>query len=293
VKTFITITLFLITLTACSKKNNTADAYGNFEAVETLIAAEAGGKLLFFDVEEGVTLSEQQRVGCIDTTQLALKRIQLVASKQSVDARSANVLAQMEVLQEQRRVAMTEKTRIENLYREKVATQKQMDDITGQVRVIEKQIASTEAQNAGVLSELAGLDAQIRQINDQIQKSLIINPISGTVLAKYVQSYEIVSFGKPLYKIADIRVMHLRAYISGDQLSHVKIGQKVRVAIDDNATDNRSLEGEVIWIASKAEFTPKIIQTKEERVNMVYAIKVKVQNDGSLKIGMPGEMYFQ
>ncbi|KAB2879448.1 HlyD family efflux transporter periplasmic adaptor subunit [bacterium] len=287
------LALTLLTVISCSGNNDKSDAYGNFEATEIIISAEAGGKLLRFEAEEGLTLNANAVVGYIDTTQLALKREQLLASQQSIRSKSANILAQIDVVQEQKNVALIEKQRLEKLFEENAATQKQLDDINGQLNVLDKQMASIETQNAAVLSDIRSLDSQIRQINDQIQKSIIINPVKGTILTKFAEPFEVIGFGKPLYKIADLSTMFLRVYVSGDQLPKVKIGEKVEVLIDQNKTENIKLEGEISWISSKAEFTPKIIQTKQERVNMVYAVKVRVTNDGSLKIGMPGEIKFK
>lgn len=279
-------------LAGCSGNNHKSDAYGNFEATEIIVSAEASGKLLAFNVEEGLTLEAGANVGYIDTVQLSLKRAQLLATRQSVSAKIANILAQIDVLKEQRRVAETDKKRLEKLFGENAATQKQLDDVNGQISVIDRQIVSIETQNAAVLSDVKSLDAQIAQINDHIHKSVIVNPLRGTVLTKYAEPSEVIAYGKPLYKIADLQTMFLRVYISGDQLPHAAIGQKVHVLIDETKKYNQSLEGEISWISSKAEFTPKIIQTKEERVNMVYAVKIKIQNDGRLKIGMPGEVNF-
>jgi HlyD family secretion protein len=286
------ILLLAMAWTGCSGNGDKSDAYGNFETTEIMVSAEASGKLISFAVEEGTIVEAGMAVGCIDTIQLSLKRMQLMASRQSVNSRSANVLAQIGVLEEQKRVALTDQNRLANLIKDNAATQKQLDDINGQIRVIGKQIQSIETQNSQIFSDLKSLDAQIAQISDQIQKSILVNPIKGTVLTKYAEPNEVVAYGKPLYKIADITTMFLRVYVSGDQLPNIKIGQKVRVLIDKNKKENKPLEGEVNWISAKAEFTPKIIQTKEERVNMVYAVKVKVLNDGTLKIGMPGEANF-
>ncbi len=286
------VILLVSVIVGCSGKNKKSDAYGNFEATEIIVSAEGNGKLMEFCVEEGAVIDRQTRVGCIDTIQLALKRDQLKATRLAVSSKFENVISQIEVLKEQKNVALTEKQRIQNLMKEKAATQKQMDDITGQLNVIEKQIRSIEVQNVGIVNEVKSIDAQIEQISDQIRKCHIINPTRGTALNKFAEPHEITSYGKPLYKIADLETMFLRVYVVGDQLPHIHIGQKVQVLIDQDKAKNRSLEGEVSWISSKAEFTPKIIQTKEERVNMVYAVKVRVKNDGSLKIGMPGEVNF-
>jgi HlyD family secretion protein len=194
------------------------------------------------------------------------------------------------VLKAQLKTARISKNRIENLIKENAGTQKQLDDIDGQIDVIKQQIRSVEIQNASVINELYSLDIQIDQVEDQLQKSIITNPINGTVLTKYAEPNEISSFGKPLYKIADLSILKLRVYISETQLSSIKIGQEVTVKIDSEK-EMTNYSGTISWVASEAEFTPKIIQTKEERVNLVYAVKIDVKNDGSLKIGMPAEMW--
>lgn len=285
--------LAAIVWAGCSGRDGKSDAYGNFESTEILISAEASGRLLFLKVSEGMSVDSGSIVGCIDTVQLHLKRGQLIASRQAVSSRVANILAQIGVLREQKRVAETEKARVETLFKENAATQKQLDDVSGQVSVLEKQMESIETQNAGVLAEVRSLDAQIEQINDQIRRSVIVNPVTGTVLTKYVEPFEILSYGKPLYKVADLKTMYLRVYVSGGQLPSVKIGQSAEVLFDRDTKGMEALNGDVSWVSSKAEFTPKIIQTKEERVNMVYAVKIRVVNDGRLKIGMPGEANFK
>ena len=281
-------TLFL----SCDRNDYKADGYGNFEATETVISAEANGKLLFFNIEEGDILQENEVVGVIDTVQLSLKRDQLLASKNTIFSRSRNVLAQREVLLQQLKTARTDQKRVENLIAENAATQKQLDDINGQVNVLKQQVKSVETQNAPIVNEVKGIEVQIQQVEDKIRKSIITNPIKGTVLVKYMEPYEITSVGKPLYKIADLDEMELRTYLSETQLANVKVGQEVMVKIDD-ADGMKSYGGTISWISDSAEFTPKIIQTKEERVNLVYAVKVRVKNDGSLKIGMPAEMWLQ
>lgn len=209
-----------------------------------------------------------------------------------MSSKSANIISQKSVLNEQLKTAKLEKNRIRNMYAENAATKRQVDEIEGKVKVIEEQIKSVGTQNAPILNDLKSIDVQIARINDQIAKSKIINPINGTVLTKYAEPGEITAFGKPLYKIADISEMTLRIYVSETQLSKIKVGQNVSVKIDAEK-DMKSYQGTISWIASSAEFTPKIIQTKEERVNLVYAVKVKVKNDGSLKIGMPAEMWIK
>ena len=285
------ITLLILTsFISCNKNNNKADGYGNFEATEVTISAEAIGKIEYLKLEEGDILEPKTQVGLIDTTQLYFNKQQLIASKSTVFSKSANVLSQTKVLQEQLKTAQIEKKRIQNMFAENAATKRQVDEIDGKVNVILEQIKSVETQNAPIVNEVKSIDVQIEKINDQILKSKIINPIKGTVLTKYAETNEVTAFGKPIYKIADISEMTLRVYISETQLSEIKVGQQVSIKIDAQK-EMKAFPGKISWIASSAEFTPKIIQTKEERVNLVYAVKVNVKNDGSLKIGMPAEMW--
>ncbi|MBI5326342.1 MAG: efflux RND transporter periplasmic adaptor subunit [Ignavibacteriae bacterium] len=291
-KLILMIICICLLLTACNSGDDLSDAYGNFEATEITISAEATGKLVQFNIEEGMTFKAGDIIGVIDTTQLYLKKEQLEASKKAISTKFSSVIAQINVLKEQKNNAEKDMKRIEAMFNSKAATQKQFDDIIGSISVINKQINQIETQNGSIINELKSLEAQILQIEDMIRKSVIINPVGGTVLNKYAELYEIAVAGKPLYKIADISTMYLKAYISGDQLGKIKIGQQVKISIDKDKKELKSFHGSISWISSSSEFTPKIIQTKDERVNMVYAIKVKVKNDGQLKIGMPGEVKF-
>jgi len=286
------VLLSLTVLFSCNGNDEKADGYGNFEATEVTISAEANGKIEFLNLEEGDLLTPKTQVGLIDTLQLYFAKQQLIASKNTVYSKSANVLSQRKVLQEQLKTTQIEKNRIHNMFAENAATKRQVDEIDGRVNVLQEQMKSVETQNAPIINEIESLDVQIQKMNDQIQKSKIVNPIKGTVLVKYAEPNEVTSFGKPLYKIADISEMTLRIYISEKQLASVKIGQKVKIKID-SSEDSKSYSGSISWIAAEAEFTPKIVQTKEERVNLVYAVKVLVKNDGSLKIGMPGELWLK
>jgi HlyD family secretion protein len=286
----ISLLSLLTILFSCNSNNEKADGYGNFEATEVTISSEANGKIEFLKLEEGDVLLPKTQVGLVDTMQLYFSKQQLIATKNTIFSKSANVLSQRKVLQEQLKTTTIEKNRIHNMFAENAATKRQVDEINGRVNVLEEQIKSVETQNAPILNEIQSVEVQIKKIEDQIQKSKIINPIKGTVLVKYAEPNEVTSFGKPLYKIADISEMTLRVYISEEQLATVKIGQKVKVTID-SSKELKSYSGSIAWIASEAEFTPKIVQTKEERVNLVYAVKLLVKNDGSLKIGMPGEMW--
>ncbi|MGV9004537.1 HlyD family secretion protein [Flavobacterium sp.] len=281
--------LALATLFSCDKNDNEADAYGNFEAREVTISAESNGKIEFLNLDEGMQLEKDAVIGQIDTVQLYLNKQQLMASKSTIYSKSANVLSQRNVVQEQLKTAKIEQNRITTMFNESAATKRQVDEITGKVKVLQQQINSVETQNAPIVNEVKSIDVQIEKINDQLKKSKIINPVKGTVLAQYAEPNEITAFGKPIYKIADLSKMTLRVYFSETQLSSIKVGQEVNVSIDENK-GAKTYKGKISWISSSAEFTPKIIQTKEERVNLVYAVKIIVKNDGSLKIGMPAEV---
>lgn len=287
---FLGLSLLIVSLVSCDINSGRADGYGNFEATEITVSAENTGKLLQLNVNEGDLIQKGTLVGYIDTIPLALKREQLLVSKEVITSKSKGVLSEIAVLNAKLNAANINKTRTENLIKDNAGTQKQLDGITGDMDVIKQQIRSVEFQNAPVVNELKSIDVQLKQIDDQIEKSNIINPIPGTVLVKYAEMGEITSFGKPLYKIANLSTMQLRTYISEPQLANIKIGQEVTVKIDQGDT-MKSYKGKISWIASEAEFTPKVIQTKEERVALVYAVKIDVQNDGSLKIGMPAEMW--
>ena len=279
-------------LTACNGNENSSDAYGNFEAKEVIVSAQAQGEIVELKVEEGQTLQANQYVGCIDTLSLAIQREQLVAQKQAVASKLANIKAQIEVQEQQKDILKTELQRVEQLYQDQAATKQQFDDVKGKYDVLEKQIAATRTQIASVAREMDVVDKQVKLMNENIRKAKIINPIDGTVLEKYLEQNEIAVPGKALYKIAPLDEIELRVYVSGAQLPDVKIGQQVKVLIDKDKETNQEYTGIVFWISDQAEFTPKIIQTKEERVNMVYAVKVRVKNDGRIKIGMPGEVIF-
>lgn len=286
----------LLALGACQIEENTSDAFGNFEAKEVLVSSEGAGKILRLDLEEGQTLEAGQVVGIIDTTALHLRKMQLMASIRTVQGKTQDVQPQIEVLEEQRRNLLRERDRLKALVQDNAATRKQLDDMEGQLLVVERQIAAARKQNrdvnTAILGETDPLRVQIQQIEDQIARCYIVNPIGGMVLLKLAEQHEVTAPGKPLYKIADMEQMTLRAYVGGDQLPNIKVGEKVTVLVDQDGKSNRELSGTLSWVSPKAEFTPRIVQTKEQRVNLVYAVKVLVKNDGTLKIGMPGEVRF-
>ncbi len=282
--------------TACNDNKVSYDASGSFEAEETIISSEATGTIKRFEIEEGQTLEAGQNIGYIDSLQLYLKKKQLEAQVIAILGKKPNISVQLSALQTQLKTAEKEKTRVANLVKGDAATPKQLDDINAQIEVLKKQIEAQQStlsiSSEGLGKDVVPLQVQIEQLNDQLAKCNIINPTNGTVLTKYAETNEMTAVGKPLYKIADLTNIILRAYITGDQLTQVKLNQKVKVLTDDGKGGYKETEGTIIWINSKAEFTPKTIQTKDERANMVYAIKVKVKNDGTYKVGMYGEISF-
>jgi len=280
----------LMLLWSCSDDKNKPDAYGTFESTEILVSALANGQILRFEIEEGQLLDSGQIIGFIDTTDLYLKKKQLVETRAATASRKDDVAAQIAVQEQNKENILIEKRRAEKLLKDGAATQKQMDDINASLNLIDKQIASLKIQFSGIENQVGSVIQQIAQLSESIARSKIINPVTGTVLTKYAENGEVATYGKSLYKIADLREMQLRVYVSGAQLSDIKIGEKVEVRFDKDIKTNSRIEGIVSWISQTAEFTPKTIQTKEERVNLVYALKVRVKNDGSLKIGMPGEI---
>jgi len=298
-------TLFII---GCNRNGNEFDASGTFEADETIVSSEMPGKILSFNVEEGMHLSKDSVVGTVDATNIDLQQQQVEASINALNQKTSNVNPQVELLQNQLAVQQSqldnllhEKTRIENLLKADAATGKQLDDINAQIDVVKKNMAVTQqqinvkkndiaTQNRSILSEAEPLRKRIAQLEDQAQRANIVNPVNGTVITKYAEAGEITSSGKALYKIADLSELNLRAYVTGVQLPAIKLGQQVKVMIDKGEKKYTEYTGTIIWISDKAEFTPKTIQTKEERANLVYAIKMKVKNDGYLKIGMYGEV---
>lgn len=293
---FMLIALLALLYTSCSKKDGQYDASGTFEATEVMVSSEVAGRILAFDIREGQVLIANQQVGYIDSLQLSLRKKQLESSIKAVASRRPEVQTQIAVIQQQIATAKTEKQRVENLVAANAANQKQLDDINASIALLEKQLAAQQStltsSSQGISDEISTLQVQIEQIEDQLSKSRIINPIDGTVLVKYSEVNELAAPGKPLYKVADMENMIFRAYITSDQLTKVKLGQTLKIYADFGE-DRREYDGVVEWISSKSEFTPKTIQTKDERANLVYAIKLAVKNDDYLKIGMYGELKLQ
>lgn len=286
------IAMSVLMLGACKNGGQKSDAYGNFEAVETIVSSEAAGKLLTMEVKQGDRIETGQLIAVIDTTELLLKKQQTMAQLSASETKKQNVTAQINVLKEQKKNVLTTQHRISKMFTDQAATQQQMDDINGQVNVLDKQILSTNTQFQLIGSEMEVIRRQTDLLDEQRTKCRIKSPISGTVLETYLETGELATPGKPILKMADLSNLELKVYVSGAQLPQVKLGNEVKVLIDSGNTKMQNLSGKISWISSEAEFTPKIIQTKEERVKLMYAVKVVVANDGTLKIGMPGEVVF-
>lgn len=284
----------LLLAAACSGRQQKYDATGVFEATEVIVSSEAAGKLLRFDVEEGMPLQANLPVGCVDTAQLCLQRRQVQARIKATQSRRVDIPVQTAALEQQAATAKNELRRFENLLKSDATTQKQVDDLRAQVALLEKQLAAQksamQAGNRGVADETLALNAQLELLNDQLKKCAITSPIEGTVLTKYAQQGELVATGKALFKVANLENITLRAYITSSQLTQLKIGQPVKVFSDFGEKNVKAYNGAITWISDKAEFTPKTIQTRDERANLVYAIKISVKNDGYIKRGMYGEV---
>ena len=278
---------------SCTKEAE-FDAQGTFEATEVVVSSEATGRILNFDIEEGMAIAANQTVGTIDSLQLHLQRKQLVAQQSALLASRPDVKKQVAALREQIAKQKTELRRVDNMLRDGAATQKQKDDIEAQIKILEGQLEaqlSTLDKNTSTINgNSVVLEAQIAALDNRISKCSIISPVGGTVLVKYAEAGELASAGKPLMKIADLKNIYLRAYFTSDQLANVKLGDEVKVVADFGGTERYDYTGRIAWISSESEFTPKTIQTKDSRANLVYAVKIAVENDGRLKIGLAGEV---
>jgi HlyD family secretion protein len=286
------IALSLFMLVACKNGEKKSDAYGNFEAVETIVSSETAGKLLSMNVKQGDQLEPGNLVALIDTTELILKKLQTQAQLAASETKKQNVSAQINVLKEQKKNVQTTQQRIVKMFADKAATQQQVDDINGQINVLDKQISATNTQFQMIASEMEVVNRQLDLFNEQLTKCSIISPIGGTVLETYLETGELATPGKPILKMANMTNLELKVYVSGAQLPAVKLGNDVKILIDSGSKEMQNLTGKITWVSSESEFTPKIIQTKEERVKLMYAVKILVANDGRLKIGMPGEVLF-
>ena len=310
IRIFFYTALLSTSMMGCNFNTQTSDASGTFEVDEVIVSSEVPGKIITLNIEEGSVLKKDSIVGTIDSIPLKLQKAQVEATIGSLQQKTMDVKPQVKLLQDQIVVqkaqldnALFEKARTERLIKADAATTKQLDDLNTQIDVLKKQIAvneqqikvqetTTGTQNSTVLSEYKPLRKSVAQIEDQLKRTNITNPINGTVLTKYAMAGEVTSVGKALYKIEDLSIITLRAYITGTQLAQVKLNQEVKVLVDSSDSKYRTYSGIITWISDKAEFTPKTIQTKDERANLVYAIKIHVKNDGYLKIGMYGEVKF-
>lgn len=286
----------LALFSACGNGAPKYDATGTFETTEVLVSAEASGRLLYFDIEEGMLLKAGEEVGVVDTVQLYLKKLQLEASLKSVEEQRPDILKQVAATKEQISAAQRERNRVANLLKVGAANQKQLDDAEDQLEVLRKQLVAQNStlsnSHQSLTWQSSSVGIQVAQVEDQLKKCHITSPITGTVLAKYAEAGELTAMGTPLFKVADTEQMYLRAYITSEQLSQVKQGQKVTVFSDYGTDEHKQYPGVVTWISDTSEFTPKTILTKNERANLVYAVKIAVHNDGLLKIGMYGGVEF-
>lgn len=284
----------MVSLVACEGGSGDYDASGVFETTEVTVSARGTGEIMRFDIEEGYQVEAGQAVGYIDTIQLHLKKEELLGNLMATGSRRYNVSRQIASLRQEIATQKRERLRYENLVREKAANQKQLDDINSGLAVLEKRLAAQvetlENSNRSVSGEVLMLEARIAQIEDQIAKCVITSPVRGTVLSKYAEQGELAAQGRSLFKVGDLSDMYLRVYITAPQLTTLKVGQQVKVYADEGEDGRREYMGTVSWISDKAEFTPKTIQTRDERANLVYAVKVAVKNDGYIKKGMYGEM---
>jgi HlyD family secretion protein len=277
---------------SCSNNDGFSDAYGNFEVKEIVISSKAVGEILKFDIEEGDHLTRGQLTGQIDTTLLRIKNQQLLNNIASMNAKIESVKLNYKALERQEKLLEKEKKRTEDLYAREAVTEQKLDKITMEHDVTKLKIQSLEKEIESLKEQKSALKTQLDEINEKLTDTRIINPIDGTMLVKYKEPHELVSTGMPLYKIGNLDDMYLKVYVSATQLDDIRVGQAVTVLIDKNATETHRYSGKITWISTTSEFTPKNIQTKEERVDQVYAVKVLVKNDGKIKIGMPGEVNF-
>ena len=291
-KTSSLIIIAVALLAGCKNKSENPDAFGNFEATEVIVSAETNGRILQLEPVEGTQVTTGTKIALIDTTLYHLQKAEIDAGMKSITTRISSINAQNDILNQQIMNLNVNIERIGKMLKDDAATQKQLDDLTGQVAVIQKQIAANNTQKESVAAELQVSYSKKMTLNEQIRRSSVLSPLNGTVIEKYSEAGEITAAGKPLVKIADLSVLKLKVYVSGGQLGTVNIGKQCTVRIDNGKKGYTSFPGIISYISDKAEFTPKIIQTKEERVILVYAVDIEVKNDGSIKSGMPGEAKF-
>ena len=285
--------VLLLIATACNR-NAGYDATGTFETTEVIVSAEATGRITSFDAEEGDRLEAGQQAGSIDTVQLYLQKLQLQRSAASVRSTRPDISKQLSSLRERISKQQTERRRIENLLKEGAATEKQLDDVDAQLKMLngelDAMLSTLENNTASIDANSSAIELQIAQIDDRLTKCRIVSPVSGTVLAKYAEAGELATTGRPLMKVADLDGIYLRAYFTSDQLADIRLGQKVTVTADFGDDRRYDYEGRITWISEDSEFTPKTIQTRASRANLVYAVKIAVRNDGRIKIGTYGEV---
>ena len=294
--TYSSLLVLALAMTACGKGNKVYDASGVFESTEVTVSAEGNGKIMSLDLQEGDRLEAGAVVGCIDTVQLYLSKIQLEASRRAVGSGRLNISRQIAALESQIAKQRQELDRFTKLEQAGASNRKQVEDIQAQIDILERQLAaqkeSLQNTNSNVSGQADALEAQMAQLEDRIRKCVITSPVSGTVLAKYSEAGELAVQGRALFKVADLENIRLRAYITADQLTNIKLGQAVKVYADQGTSGRKEYAGTLVWISDKAEFTPKTIQTRDERANLVYAVKIAVKNDGLIKLGMYGEVKF-
>jgi HlyD family secretion protein len=291
-KTRAFIIIAVVILSGCKNGTDEADAYGNFEATEVIVSSETSGRILKFEVTEGTEIDKGTEIALIDTTFFHLQKAEIDAGMKSVRTRISSINAQNDILNQQIANLKINIGRIENMLKDDAATKKQYDDLTGQVAVLEKQIAANNTQKSSIAAELSVYESKRATLNEQATRSSVKSPLKGTIIEKYSEAGELTAAGKPLVKIADLSLIKLKVYVSGAQLGSIKIGKDCTVRVDDGKKGYTSFTGTISYISGKAEFTPKIIQTKEERVTLVYAVTIDVRNDGTMKSGMPGEAIF-
>ena len=288
---FIGMAWVSLSVTSCNDNSELADGYGNFEADEVIVSAKVPGELIEFNVNEGAMYQAGTVVGFVDTISLHLQKAELVANRRATASKVESVMAQLEVLKNERKNLEREHKRMIKLVDAGAATTQQLDDIEGKIQVVNSKIKSTRSQNPAIIGQVEAIDAKMVQLQNRIDDSEIVIPVNGVVLHKIAEPFEFTAPGKPLFKIADISDLNLRVYLPQEQMTQIKIGQEVTIRVDGLKGEMLDFPGTISWVASEAEFTPKTIQTKETRIDLVYAVKIRVKNDGTLKIGMPAELW--
>ncbi len=295
-KHILILAILMVSLVGCSQKEGGVDATGTFEATEVTVSSEVVGRVLSFEITEGTVLAQGVQIGLIDSTQLHLQKLLLIENIRALRSNIPSVSTQVAAIREQIRNQKTEKKRVQKLLKSDAATQKHLDDINSHIAVLNRQLAAKREELNNKISSIeaqcAAVEVQIAQINDKLSKCVISSPIAGVVMAKFTETGELLNVGRPIFKVADMSNVYLKAYVTSDQLMNIKLSQEVNVIALYGADETKSYPGRITWIADKSEFTPKNIQTKTERANLVYAIKIAVPNDGYIKLGMYGEVIF-